>query len=172
MPYPGGNATGVSPSTPGPYYSHQVSSSGSATKVPLTPDQLSKLYSMGTYGISPRPPAGQYVQPYGYQSVTSPISCSPHLLSQQHLFNSPYQGAAAPAYIQQSQIYGQTASTSAAVSVALSDQSSSNYSTYSQHMNLSINVQQPPAIAQMPFGNVANPESALVHVPKVNLFKL
>lgn len=164
---------------------------GGATKTPLTPEQLTKLYSMGPYAISPRPtpsPAtsqqpiqtasiNPYVQPVSafvgaYPNIASPITS--HILAQHTLAHNQYhQASASNAFSQQQQQQQQLLfNQSASVSSQSDSIASANYSTYIQNasMNSSSPIQNQSAILRPIIGNVTNPDSALVHVPKVSSY--
>lgn len=196
MPYPAvGAATTATPnpfypqqtSTPNHHHSHQAAASAagatSNAKIPLTPDQLTALYSMGPYAMTPRPPPSQISQyaqqPYGFAPVQSPIT--PQLLGQHPFGHNQYQAAvgnsafnstppAAPATHHQH-------FAKAMMAIHNDSATATNFSTYShdqqplqQPQHIAAALQHPSAgLAAGTFGAnaVANPESALVHVPKV-----
>lgn len=169
---------------------------GAATKTLLTPEKLNNLYSMGTYAISPRPTPSPvtpqqplqtasinpYVQPasaFGgaYPNIASPITS--HILAQHNTLahNQYHQTSALNAFSQQQQqqqqlLFNQSIAPSASVSSQSDSIASANYSTYIQNtsMHSSSPIQNQIAILRPIIGNVTNPESALVHVPKVSSY--
>lgn len=205
--------------TPNPFYSPRQSTTpnssvNAATKIPLTPEQLTKLYSMGPYAISPRPTPSastsqtplqtpqinQFAQPFGgaYPNITSLVvrpnqsadaqyhqsPVNPHAafdvttggklevlkfvgLTQQQIneANSTNAFTQQQQQHQQSLLYNQSIASSASISAQ------SDYSTYTQnasmHNSSPVQNQNQSAILRPQIGNVTNPESALVHVPKV-----
>lgn len=202
MPYPSTAAAMPNPfypqqtSTPNHHHHHHASASSATTatpstagtaKIPLTPEQLTKLYSMGPYGMTPRPPppainqyGGQHS--YGYAPVQSPIASQ--MLAQPTFAPNQYQTAsnnntfgntptpavvAAAATTNHQQQFNQTM-------LAIHNEPSktpTNFSTYTQGASLPlpttpmIALPSQAAVMFPTYGihTVANPESALV--PKV-----
>lgn len=165
MPYASPvNQPGISSPIPNPFYAQQTSTpTSNSAKIPLTPEQLTKLYSMGPYGVSPRLPVNQFPPAYGFTATTSPIA--PHLHTQHSIaFNQQFHPVnSVGAFAQQTQLYNQSTGSISSTTTALSE----NFTTYAQNSNASLQQQSP--VARPTFDNVTNPESALVHVPKVGI---